>query len=417
MTKNISKQQGASHLIILSALDVWSMPNKSGAPSLHRTITSLAKDYDVTFITCNRNKKSLNNDLFGVSVIRFGLPWLQQLFHPDHPLRIIGTILYPFWWLYFQLHAGVLILQTLRKKPPVAMYAYEITAVPIMKFLSALKGLPLIARFQGTVLFPLLNNPLSYITHFHHYLALKTRADIVIMTNDGTRGNQVLKKLNNQSRQILFWMNGVDKPPTISPNKTNQLKNRLGILSAHIVLLSVSRLKQWKRVDRIIDALHQLNNDKVHLVIVGDGPEKKYLKERAHKHTLGDRVHFCGNIPHEYLAEYYALADIFLSCYSLSNIGNPLLEAMRAGKPIITIDNGDTAQLIIDKKNGLLLPEGDISLISNSINTLITDTELSARLGHAAQKYAQKNFITWEQRMEKERQVINNLTKLTVYTE
>lgn len=66
---------------------------------------------------------------------------------------------------------------------------------------------------------------------------------------------------------------------------------------------------------------------------------------------------FTGKISHELVYDYLQRADVFISLYSASNLGNPLFEAMRCGKAIITVDTGTTGSVIKNEANGILLPE------------------------------------------------------------
>ena len=74
---------------------------------------------------------------------------------------------------------------------------------------------------------------------------------------------------------------------------------------------------------------------------------------------VADAVRFEGAVPQADVLRYLWAADAFLSSNDLSNVGNPLLEAMACGKPIVTIDNGATGDLIRDGETGILLPSGE----------------------------------------------------------
>ncbi|MFZ6036593.1 MAG: glycosyltransferase family 4 protein [Patescibacteria group bacterium] len=399
-------------ILILSALDIWSMRGNAGAPSLFRTLTALSNRYTLTFITGHAQTPSGQDEkLNGVRVIRFGIPWLQSMFEPHHAFSNIGKIVFPIWWLIFQLWAYRLVSREIRRSDFDALYAYEILAVPVMARLARRHHIPFIVRFQGTVLAPLLSKPLSRVTHFHHYCAFRTRADMIIMTNDGTQGDRVLRSLRNTSPRQFFWMNGVDRYPDSPPSDITALKKRLGISERDIFILAISRLKRWKRIDRCIEAIMRLDDPRVHLAIIGDGPERASLEAFARRGCASPRIHihFVGSMPHDALGAYYQAADIFISCYSLSNVGNPLLEAMRMTKPILTLDNGGTAQVITHEKTGLLAPEGDPAALCAMLKRLVNDAPLRRQLGEAAQIYADTHFDTWHQRMDREYAAITEL--------
>lgn len=119
-------------------------------------------------------------------------------------------------------------------------------------------------------------------------------------------------------------------------------------IEAKHVLLTVSRLVSWKCVDRSIIALPELVNNfsNIQLIVVGDGPERKKFEQLSDKFGVIEYVCFEGAVPHDKVPKYLAAADIFLSFYDWSNVGNPLLEAMKAGKCIITLNNDNTGRFI-----------------------------------------------------------------------
>ena len=82
------------------------------------------------------------------------------------------------------------------------------------------------------------------------------------------------------------------------------------------------------------------------MIIKGDGPERKILEQLSNKLGIKQYIRFEGASPHNEVPKYFATADIFLSFYDWSNVGNPLLEAMMGGKCIVTLNNGDTGRFI-----------------------------------------------------------------------
>lgn len=223
------------------------------------------------------------------------------------------------------------------------------------------------------------------------------------MTNDGTQGDKVLQQLGVDMRKVRFWLNGVDWNLFRSMPDPEQVKEFLGVSGKH-VLMCISRLVSWKRVERSIEALPGIVEQYPNtvLIIVGDGPERRRLEQLATALGVKEHVRFEGAIPHSEVPKYLAAADIFLSFYDWSNVGNPLLEAMMAGKCIVTLNNGDTAKFIKNGENGILLEYEDLPRLPEVIKNLLANEELRNRLGANARKFAEKNFWSWEERIEAE---------------
>jgi glycosyltransferase involved in cell wall biosynthesis len=191
------------------------------------------------------------------------------------------------------------------------------------------------------------------------------------------------------------------------------LRASLGLHDDDIILMSLSRLERWKRIDRILRALPNIvaEEPRVKLLVVGDGTpdEKENLVNLTRQLGIESFVRFVGRVSHDNVADYLNLADIFISMYDLSNVGNPLLEAMSCGKCVITLNNGDTGQLISTEENGILLEMDQLEKLPESILRLVRSPELRQRLGQNALQFAQVNFWTWHQRMRTE---VNEVSKL-----
>jgi len=283
----------------------------------------------------------------------------------------------------------------------------------VAKLLSKMWGVPVVARFQGTSLgVGWMKRQLWKVRAWNHVLGLRIPVDLVIMTNDGTQGDRVLESLNVNMERVRFWMNGVDWDLFKSLPEKAEARNHLRV-NAQRVLLTLSRLVQWKRVDRAIQALPEvvrLFPDTV-LIIVGDGPERERLEQLARDLGVHDHVRFEGAVPHKEIPKYLAAADIFLSFYDWSNVGNPLLEAMMAGKCIVTLNNGDTGQFVRNGENGVLLEYEDLPRLPEVIKELLANDELRKRLGANARKFAEENFWSWQERIEAEVTEVSRLIK------
>ena len=114
---------------------------------------------------------------------------------------------------------------------------------------------------------------------------------------------------------------------------------------------------------------------------------------------------------------YMHAADVFLAIADLSNVGNPLLEAMACGSCIVAVDAGDTRDLIADGATGRLVDSSNRSGIARPLEerladllvTLANDEGQRARLAAGAAAYAGEHFWTWEQRMAAEVEAVEGL--------
>ena len=396
-------------LLMISALDVWSMKKGAGAQSFWRTIEGYADSgWKVCFLNLDKGSFSRGDLPENVCHIGLNLSFLTRIMN----IHKTGFFLRPIWWMFFQLGMLVIGHGVSRKHKIDLVYAYEIIGVPVGKLLSRRLKTPLVSRFQGTILKPKMDKPFWRIRHWHHYVGLKIPADLTIMTNDGTGGDEVLRWLGRDMTAIRFWMNGVDFDVYDPEFDVVRMKRNIGLNEQIVTILCVSRLVFWKRVDRIINAMKEISDsfENVKLLIIGDGKERESLEALASSLGVKDRVRFLGSIPQHEVGDYYNMADLFVSLYDLSNVGNPLLEAMICGKCIITLDNGETGTIIKDQENGILLDTEKLNGLAEIICGLIRNKRKRERLGNGARNFAMENFRTWDERIALEIRAVEKLT-------
>ncbi|HJD24790.1 MAG TPA: glycosyltransferase family 4 protein [Firmicutes bacterium] len=395
-------------IIFFSRLSLWSMDNNKGAPSFQKTVQGYADaGWEVILVTPTM-PYDVSHSLGNVRHETYSVPFSFA----TTEIRKIG-----YFFKLFNTWASYSAMKKIGKKylnsnTDTVLYAYEIGAVKPVKQLSRRYKLPWVTRFQGTILSDTAYTLFNRIRYYPHFYALHQSADITIMTDDGTLGDKVLERAGNHSKQIFFWKNGVDIAKTqATTDEILSLRKQYGLRQDEPVLLTVSRLASWKRVDRAIRALAQVIQAKADckLIIVGDGDSRPDLEKLVQSLSLEKSVYFAGAVDHDDIYKYLGMADIFLSLYDLSNVGNPLLEAMCCAKPIITLNVGDTSSLIKHEQNGILLDPKDENKISESILRLLNDPSFAAALGNAAKEYADSHFWDWDTRIATEVDIVGNM--------
>jgi len=173
------------------------------------------------------------------------------------------------------------------------------------------------------------------------------------------------------------------------------------------IILSVSRLVERKGIIYLIDALKHLPEGlDVHLAIIGDGPERERLKERAISQGLGRRVSMPGWVSESELADAYRNASVFVlpaiidSKGDTEGLGVVLLEAMNYKVPVIGSELGGITDIIINEKTGLLVPEKDPIALAGAIRIILTDEPLNERLANEAYQHLKRNF-SWDNILHK----------------
>jgi len=264
------------------------------------------------------------------------------------------------------------------------IYGYEVHGINTLKILKIFrwfKNSKTIFRYQGSFMLDYIETKKisKIISNLDHLIALKSKPNLAIMTNDGTRGDKLWQVINGTDENLRFWPNGVDIP-TI---EANPFRNDYD--DSTLKFLTVSRLNQWKRVDRAIKLIYELSKTyklPIKLIVVGDGPKMNELKVLVENLKIPNLVEFKGSIAASNVKYFLDIANIFLSFYEGSNLGNPILEAIRMNKLIVTLNNGTTGDYISHNLNGLIYNEDQLNfkIIASDIIKLINDRERLALL-------------------------------------
>ena len=156
------------------------------------------------------------------------------------------------------------------------------------------------------------------------------------------------------------------------------------------LVVTVGRLVPWKRVDGVIDAVAGVLG--ASLAIVGEGPERAALTERASEKLPG-RALFTGALPHPDTLAVMKSADVLVLNSSYEGLSHLLIEALMLGTPVIATNVGGNPEVITDNEDGLLVSPKDPHALSNALARLLGDEALSTRLSLAAEASA-KRFST-----------------------
>lgn len=115
------------------------------------------------------------------------------------------------------------------------------------------------------------------------------------------------------------------------------------------VLITTSRLVRKNAIDDVIRALPHLP-DSVRFQILGSGPEEMALRALARACGVTQRVEFLGHIDRGSMPRYLHAADIFIRPSRTEGFGISFMEAMAAGLPVISTQEGGIADFLFDAK-------------------------------------------------------------------
>lgn len=205
--------------------------------------------------------------------------------------------------------------------------------------------------------------------------------------------------ISNHTAQELCGI--VRKPVAIVPFSA-AISGRAGRTSDRHEIIFVGRLVSRKGVRHLLDGFHRVHRSVPHrLVIIGSGPLRGELEAQAGRLGIAHRVVFTGTVPDKTRNEYYrscsflVLPAVYDEKGDTEGLGVVLLEAMSCGKPVIASGIGGITDIVVDQKNGLLVPPADANALGRAIKTLARSDRLRRRLGRAARKTVDEKF-NWD---------------------
>lgn len=150
--------------------------------------------------------------------------------------------------------------------------------------------------------------------------------------------------------QRLMTYNGIDAAALYPPVPRSGL--RADAYEPYI--LSVARLDDAKRVDKVVKAWEHMSSS-LKLVVVGDGPNLKSLSEIVKSRNLGSRVSILGRVDDARLRDLYNRCRGVFYAPVDEDYGYAVVEALTAGKPVITApDSGGTLEFVADGRTGIV---------------------------------------------------------------
>lgn len=158
-------------------------------------------------------------------------------------------------------------------------------------------------------------------------------------------------------------------------------------------LILVGRLVEVKRIDVFLEAVRVASQNRRTLtaVIVGDGPLRASLQERAVALGLADRVRFAGQ--QVSVEDWYRRSRVFVLTSDSEGLSLAMLEAMACGLPVVVSDVGDLGDMVEDGVTGKLVPRRDVAAFANAFVSVLSDERRWRVMSEAAQALVQRTTV------------------------
>lgn len=187
-------------------------------------------------------------------------------------------------------------------------------------------------------------------------------------------------------RPVVQIYNGIDTE-RFHPGDGRTLRADLGLREDAFVAGVVARLDPVKNLALLLRAVARLNAEEpgMVLVVVGDGPERAELEDRA-----GPGVRFLGermDVP-----EILRALDLFVLPSFSEGISLTLLEGMATALPVVATRVGGNPEIVEEGVTGTLVPSGDETALAGAIAAYRRDPERRRRHGEAGRRRVKERF-------------------------
>ena len=140
----------------------------------------------------------------------------------------------------------------------------------------------------------------------------------------------------------------------MTDEERTQKRQELGIPEDALVLLNLGRLGTEKNLTELVELFAQgrVQNSKLYLLIVGDGPARKDLEETAQRLKVDPYVIFTGMVDPSEVHIYYQLGDVFVSASTSETQGLTYVEAAANGLPLLCRKDPCLEGVLVEGRNG-----------------------------------------------------------------
>jgi len=344
-----------------------------GGPALHVAYLTeglTKRGYDTTLVSGSlaRGEDSMAfvADAHGVEIVR-----IDELGREISPLR--------------DLLATIRLARLIRKERPQILHTHTAKAGTVGRVAALLAGSrkpPIVVHtFHGHVLRGYFGPVRTLLFRLlERWLAASTTA--LVAVSPQVRDDLVALGIAPRERFVVIRLGiELDERVALEKNGRSESRRYLGIPGDRFTVGWIGRMTAVKRTDDVLVAFKRLREHGVDAVLcmVGDGPDRVQLEQRAHELGLARDTVFLGY--QEDVAPFYAAFDALV--LPSGNEGTPVsvIEALAAELPVVATRVGGVPDVVQDGEDGFLVETGATDDLADRLARLARDPELRARMG------------------------------------
>lgn len=180
-------------------------------------------------------------------------------------------------------------------------------------------------------------------------------------------------------------------PTRFKPQTDGRCRRSEFAADHEMLLCHISNFRPVKRTLDVIDIFDKVQTElPAKLVMIGEGPDTVLARRQITKRGLTDKVMFLGN--QSRVEAVLPCADLFLLPSEEESFGLAALEALACGVPVVGTRGTGLAEVVVDYKNGFLLPVGDTASMARAAVSLLKDKPRLVDFKRAASELATARF-------------------------
>lgn len=284
-----------------------------------------------------------------------------------------------------QVYAAVRQLEWFMRREPVGLiHAHTRVSQVAAAWIARRAGLPYVATWHG------------FFRRNLGRLLWPCTGRLTIAISEPVR-QHLLQEFRLPPSQVRLVPHGIDPAPfeaAADAGEAARLREELGLPPGAKVVGTIARLVASKGIDQLIRSLPEIRQREpaAHLMIVGDGEERRPLERLATQLGVAAEVHFAGTLPETRTALSLMDVFVFLPAHQ-EGFGLSLLEAMAGARPIVAVRRGVGAPWVLDHSGvGLVVEPGETSALAEAVGRYLQDGELACREAGRARAVVNERF-------------------------
>lgn len=351
----------------------WLAPGGGADQNVYLTIRDLAKRYDFHLVV---GREIHNNDFATIPGLRIHVcPYLVRPLHP---------------WLDFR--AFVWIYRLLRRESFDVIHTHETKSSLLGRLAGKLARCPFIIYGLHGVVF---NDPVSRVRRWL-YLGLEAAtlwaADMIVAVSRDAVGQYHAQNLAGDiPTQVVY--SGVELKDFLQRDLTEarvEGRRRWGITDDAFVVVNVGRFSVAKaQADTIrVFARLKARHPNLHLLLVGDGPEREPCEQLCEEVGVSGSVTFTGYQGD--MAQVFSMADLHVLTSYREGLPRVVVEAALCTRPTVCYEVEGVREIIRNEDAGRIVSSGDLAALTAAAEEMILSASLRETTGRRVFKHARQ---------------------------